>query len=402
MADVNEVVVQNNDVQAQAQSAPDAQQQYIKEMMDYSVYGKVPESISQEQQQEQVLSNEEKVVVNNEGQQQQEVVQQSQVVADLFAPFKEKYGYQSADDVAKDIEEYRRIKESNLIAPDFENEQSRTLYNLIKEGKVKEVYNVLAQQERLESLTSLEVNKDNAADIIKYGMQLKYKDLTPQEIEYKFKKQFAYPKEPIQSDLETDDDFLARKQEWQELVSDIDVSKVIEAKLLKPELDAAKANIKLPEVQNNVDESYVQWRKSLEEQPKIDAETKEAYKTFKPESFKTELDFNDEANKINFKFEYVPDVEGFESVRAMLADNKFLETYINQDGTPNREQFLKDLYYGRNIQKVLTEAMKQAKNATIKAQLPDNVNGSGLNRQNAQSQELSEFDKMMQASLSVR
>lgn len=399
MADVNESVVVNNDnSQAQEGGLP----QEVREMMEYSVYGKVPQQASQEQSQE-VLSQEQQVVTNNEAAPQQEVVQQQeQVAVDVFAPFKEKYGYEKPEDIEKDIEEYRKIKEAPPAAIQYDNEVSERLHKAIQSGKTKEVYEILAQQERLDSLTTLEVDKENAADIIKYGMQLKYKDLTPQEIDFQFRKKFSYPKEPAQRVDELDEEFEMRKQEWSDQVRDIDTSKIIEAKLLKPELETAKANIKLPEVENSVDEDYIQWRKSLEEQPKIDEETKEAYKAFKPESFKTELDFNDEANKINFKFEFIPDAEGFESARAMLADNKFLETYINQDGTPNREQFLRDLYYGRNIQKVLVEAMKQAKNATLKAQLPDNVNGAGLNRMNAQSHEMSELDQWMKASLQVR
>lgn len=317
-----------------------------------------------------------------------------------FEILKEKFNFQSPDDAIKEIEELRQFKAAPPQAPiTFENEFNEKLFNAIKDGKTAEVYTYLEQQQKLEALTTAEVTDDVAGDIIKLGMQFKYKDLTPEQINYRFNKQFAIPKEPVQGDLEEDADFESRKADWANQVADIKMEKIIEAKLIKPELEAAKSNIKLPEINRQQDAEYVQWKQLMDDQIKLDNEIKEAYKSYTPKSIETKLDFNDEANKIAFQFQYEPDVEGFNKVVDMATNvDKFFNSFVKSDGTFDKQGYLEAIYFATNKDKILLEAMKQSKNATIKASLPDN-SSSGTQRQFPQSQELSEFDKKMRASL---
>ena len=78
--------------------------------------------------------------------------------------------------------------------------------------------------------------------------------------------------------------------------------------------------------------------------------------------------------------------------------DKFFNSFVKSDGTFDKQGYLEAIYFATNKDKILLEAMKQSKNATIKASLPDN-SSSGTQRQFPQSQELSEFDKKMRASL---
>lgn len=325
---------------------------------------------------------------------------QQPAAPDAFAPFKEKFGYQSVEDALKEIEELRGLREKPpVVDVEFENEQSEKLFKALREGKMNEVYQVLEQQQKLERLTTSEVNKDNADEIIKLGMQIKYKDLTPQEIDYKFRKQYAIPKEPIRDEsLETEEDFAQRKAEWAEKVADIEMSKIIDAKLSKPDLESAKSKITLPEIEDQVDEGYLQYLKQLEDAPKIQEEVSAAYNALTPKNIETKLKFVDEPNNIDFEFQYQPDEESFSTARQMVLDiSQFFESFKNSDGTPNREKFLDSIYFALNKEKVLLEAIKQAKNATIKSFLPDNSTPG--NRQFPQTQELSELDKFMKMSL---
>lgn len=328
-----------------------------------------------------------------------EPVQQQQTV-EPFSILKEKYNYESAEDAVKEIEELRAARTQVKPEVKFENEFSEKLYKAIHAGKTKEVTGLLAQQDRLDSLTSADVNKDNADDIIKMGMSLRYKDLSPQEINYKFNKQFSIPKQPIQQDGEEDNVFEERKTEWQDKVKDIEMDKIIEAKAAKPELEAAKSKIILPEIDNPIDEGYLQYKKSLEVNPEIEESLSKEYKSFTPKSIETKINFKDEANKIDFEFQFEPDVEGFnKAVESGLDRGIFWKNFVKSDGTPDRQKFLKTVYYGLNAEKLIMAAMTQAKNATIKSMLPDNSN-SGMQRQAAQSQgEPSELDKQMQRSL---
>lgn len=328
--------------------------------------------------------------------------QTTEIIPATFEIIKEKFGYENPEDAVAEIEQLRLLKSQPPAAEPikFENEFNENLFKAIQAGKIKEVTQLLAQQERLDSLTTNEVTKDNAADIIKLGMQLEYKTLTQAEIDYKYNKSFGIPKEPMQSDSELDDDFANRKAEWQDKVNDIEMGKMIEAKMAIPKLESAKSQIKFPEIPATVDNDYIQYKKMLDEQVQIDAEVSAAYKSFTPKSIETKIPFTDETNKIGFEFQYEPDSETFtKSVGMALDINTFFDSFKKSDGTPDRQKFLEAIHFATNKDRIILEAIKQAKNATLKSQLIDNSQGGSQQRFQPQTQEPSELDKQMQASL---
>lgn len=331
-----------------------------------------------------------------------EPVNQDVAPSDPFGIFKEKFGYETPDAAIREIEELRAFKAQprpeEFIVPDNE---SAAILKALKAGKKEDVWRVLDHDMRIERLLSSEVNKDSAADIVKMGMALKYKDLTPEEINYKFNKQFAIPAQPQRSYEEDDDSYNQRVADWQSVVADKQMELMIEAKLAKPELQNAKGKIELPDIETetSIDEGYVQYQKMLEESTRADVETRAAYQKLTPKAIETKLNFKDEANKISFEFQYEPDAEGFKKAVEIASNSDlFWQTFTNPDGTPNREKFLEAIYFANNKEKYLLAALNQSKNATIKASLPDNSQG-GLTRQVAQSQEPNDLDKMMRASL---
>ncbi len=309
-------------------------------------------------------------------------------------------GYENWDAAKADIETLRQ-KAATPTELKFDNEFNEKLFKAIKEGKTQEVYTFLDQQQKIEKLTSVEVNKESAADIIKLGMQFKYKDLTPSEIEYKFNKQFALPKEPKIAIDEDEEDFEVRKTDWQNQVMDIEMNKIIEAKLIRPELENAKSKISLPEITAPIDEDYIQYKKMLEQEPQLNAELSAAYKTFTPKTIETRVPFNDAANKIATEFQYEPDSDSFnKSVEMALDIDKFFDSFKKSDGTPDREGFLSAIHFAINKEKIIVEAMKQAKNATIKASLPDNTQG-GMQRISPEVGEPTELEQAMKLALGV-
>ena len=105
-----------------------------------------------------------------------------------------------------------------------------------------------------------------------------------------------------------------------------------------------------------------------------------------------------DSNRIGKKKE-VPDAERFKKAVEIASNaDLYWQTFTNPDGSPNRTLFLESIMYALDKQSILMAAMNQAKNATIKAQLPDNSQG-GLVRQIPQSQEPNELDKYMHAAL---
>jgi hypothetical protein len=321
---------------------------------------------------------------------------------DPFGLFKEKFGYENQEAAFKEIEELRAFK-AQPRTPEFTvpDDSSAAILRALAAGKKEDVWKALDHEMKIERLLNVEVNKDSAADIVKMGMALKYKDLTPDEINYKFNKQFAIPAKPVQTLEEEDTDYQERVGAWQEVVTDKQMELMIEAKLAKPELQNSKGKLEFPEIVTDtpIDEGYIQYQKMLEDNTRQDAETKAAYQALTPKAIETKLNFKDEANKIAFEFQYEPDVEGFKQAVEIASDSDlFWKTFTNSDGTPNRQKFLDMIYYANNKEKVLLAALSQSKNATIKASLPDNSQG-GLVRQIPQSQEPNELDQMMRASL---
>lgn len=302
--------------------------------------------------------------------------------SDFFTPFKEKYGFQTHEEALAEIEAYRQMKSQPFKEVPFANEDSAAIAMALSEGKFDDVREFLNKQHRLGSLSTMEVTADSAADIVKYGLAIKHPYLNESEINYEFNRQFATPPKPAQFADEDQPEYEARVAQWQQSVNDRQMALMIEAKKFRPELENAKKTLAFPKIQQPVDDGYAQYQKMLEDQQKQDAETVAAYKTFTPQQFETALDFTDEANKISFKFQYQPDQESFNKAVQIASDwTSFTQHYTNSDGTPNRQKFLQDMLFALNRETYLSQAMNQAKNAAIKAQLPDNSASNGLQRQ---------------------
>jgi hypothetical protein len=323
-----------------------------------------------------------------------------------FSIFKDKYGYETPEAAMTEIETLRQLKNAPPIAPEieFKGEYSQKIFAALKEGKTEDVYKFLDEQMKLDRFSTQEISKDSAEDIIKTAMRLEYTNLTDEEINYQFNQQYKTPKEPVQKLEEDDDDFKLRKDEWTENVQDINMRKVIAAKMAQPKLLSAKQTLTLPDIQKAADpgyQEYLAYKQESENQQQIDDQTIEAYKAFTPKELKVVTNFKDVANKIDFNFEFEPDVEGFAKAIEMVSDpEKYYASYKNSDGTPNRKKFLEDMYFAQNRDKVIMEAIKQGKNAAIKATLPDNTQGTGMNRQPiAGDVELTDLQKQMQNAL---
>lgn len=319
-------------------------------------------------------------------------------IADPFGLFKEKFGYDTPETAIKEIEELRAYKATPVVAEvKFENETSEKIYKALVAGKTSELYTYLDQESKIDRLVSADLNKDTAADIVKLGMQLKYKDLTADEINYKFNKQFAIPPKPVMSASEDQEDYDARVQAWEAVATDKQMELMIEAKLAKPDLQSTKQKLVFPDIQAPTDPNYAQYQKMLADNEKAAADAEVEYKKLTPKSAETRINFNDEANKIAFEFQYEPSPEDFvKAVQTTVDEKAFWKMFDNPDGTPNRAKFLRVINYAMNEEKVLMEAMKQAKNATIKASLPDNSRSGGLVRQLvSEPGEESEIDKQM-------
>ena len=263
------------------------------------------------------------------------------------------YGWENEEAAKTEIV---KLKEQKPTEYQFANDESKKLAEAISKGDKKVVRQILETQERLEQFTTAEVSDDNAADIIKMNMQLKYKDLSQKEIEYKYNKDYGLPKEPTQNVDELEDEFAVRKAAWQEKVDDIKMNRNIEAKLVKPELEKLKSTIVLPEFNKPENQAAANQLS--------DAQLKEIRENFlraldsnynKVEGFTTKV--KDDLVDYNVQFK-IPD-EAKVAIKGRLTEGLDVSDYMDkrwfdEKGTPKIEQIITDLYQLENLDKILS------------------------------------------------
>ncbi len=283
---------------------------------------------------------------------------------------KRNFEVDSIDAIKAEREELKKLREQKPQELKFENDKSKQVFELLKAGKVDEVLEIYNTEKKIEKTLSLEVNKDTAEEIIKTGMALKYKDLSPSEINYKYNKEFGLPKEPKKGEDELDDDFLIRKAEWEDKVRDIEMNKVIEAKLLRPELESSKSKIAFPELEQSsnaapkpTQEDLDNFKRQQESFVQIATKALDDFTGFTTQVKDKEVDYN---------VSYTPSKEEKEIVGKVLqrfADEGFntnaifADLWVKEDGTIDVARLTKDvmrLYAGdKSDAKIANDAAGQ-------------------------------------------
>lgn len=275
---------------------------------------------------------------------------------------KTKYGWETPEAGIKELEDLRKFKEKPF---DFTNDDSRKAFEYLKEGKEEDLYKILDQKRKVNKLLSAETIDENVADqMIKMGMQTRYKDLSTEEIEYKFKKQFSIPPKPVPVDTDTDEEYAQKVSNWEATVSDIRMEKIIEAKVARPELEKLKMELVLPDIPKKSPEAEAPSQESLAEMQKVRdnflAKLNSGYTTFK--GYETKV--KDESGEIPVAF-VVPEEE--KVAQRLKVENLELDTYFNkrwfdENNNPNVEKIMADLYLLENPEKVFQGIANNAAN----------------------------------------
>lgn len=316
------------------------------------------------------------------------------------------FGWENADQAKAELEELRQLRESAETEAEIEfaNEQSAKFFRLMQEGKEDELYSFLESKKKLDRLVSADLNRDTAAEIIKLNMQQKYRDLTPDEIEYKFKKQFSIPSKPVQQDIETDFEYEERVLEWENRVKDVETEMFIEAKLARPELEKYKNELVLPEVEFEngptqisqeelevreaiLDEYYNAAQRALDEFDSLSVMVKDA-------EVEIPLSYNLSFEEKSFIAEKLESfAENNLDANAILADR-----WVTEDGQIDTKQIIEDLAIlyseGRIGQKFANEAaakrlsehMRRSSNVSLNSRTAQNTFGEPSNKTDLEKQ----------------
>jgi len=305
-------------------------------------------------------------------------------VLDVNDYFKREFGLDASEFKSK-WEEYNKPKEQTQTQQEIQwaNEESRRFFESLKEGKDDDVYNYLNQKKQLERLEKYDVADANqAAEIIRTSLQFKYKDLSTQEIDRLFTRQYSMPPQPQQTDLQTDEEYAAVMDQWKQQVQEKQQDMIIDAKLAKPELSQYKSQIVLPEIQKP---QVQQTDPTPEELAAMEAGRK-AYLGAVESNYQNFKGFNVTAKDgdVQLPISYGINPEELNASKQSLQDfnvtDFFAKRWFDEQGNPKVTLMQEDLYSLSNRdkihQKIANEAAAQMKAHLIKNQ--NNINLKGV------------------------
>jgi hypothetical protein len=278
---------------------------------------------------------------------------------------KERFGY---DSVEQAEQEFKKLKEQPSF--EFKDDISRTLFDAIKEGKADDVYEILNQQKRLEKLTSSELTPDLAAEIVKTNIKNKYKDLTSEDVDLLFYDQYFVPLKPEQGYNESDEDYAGKVKTWQSQVDYADRKLMIEAKVIRPELEKLKSEIKLPDIYNEAGREA-----ESQEEFEIMQQARSIYEKTLDSDFQSFNGFNvsvkDEDVEIPISFNVAEDerLAMKNDLTDFDSDSYFENRWFSEDGKPKVQQIMADKYLLENRDKILQKVANEAASQRLLAHL---------------------------------
>ena len=283
---------------------------------------------------------------------------------------KERFGYDSVEEAEQ---EFKKLKEQPSF--EFKDDVSKSLFDAIKEGKADDVYEILNQQKRLEKLTSSELTPDLAAEIVKTNIKNKYKDLSADDVELLFYDQHFVPLKPEQGYDESDEDYAGQVKTWQSQADYAERRLMIEAKVIRPELEKLKSEIKLPDIYNEAG-------REAESQAEFEMmqEARSIYEKTLDSDFQSFSGFNvsvkDEDVEIPISFNVAEDerLAMKNDLTDFDSDSYFEGRWFTKDGKPNVQQIMADKYLLENREKIFSKIANEAASQRLLAHLKKNGN----------------------------
>jgi hypothetical protein len=283
---------------------------------------------------------------------------------------KERFGY---DSVEQAEQEFKKLKEQPSF--EFKDDVSKSLFDAIKEGKADDVYEILNQQKRLEKLTSSELTPDLAAEIVKTNIKNKYKDLSADDVELLFYDQHFVPLKPEQGYDESDEDYAGKVKTWQSQVDYAERKLMIEAKVIRPELEKLKSEIKLPDIYNEAGREA-----ESQEEFEIMQQARSIYEKTLDSDFQSFSGFNvsvkDEDVEIPISFNVAEDerLAMKNDLTDFDSESYFENRWFSEDGKPKVQQIMADKYLLENREKIFSKIANEAASQRLLAHLKKNGN----------------------------
>lgn len=310
----------------------------------------------------------------------------TEVEPEVISPeewLKREFQYENLDTFRTEWSELRKLKEQPRTEEfRWANDESKRLAALINEGKRDELRRALNQQADLERLEGYDVSDVNqATEIIKANLQFKYKDLSPQEINRLYTRQYSIPEKPVRDMDQTDDDYAQEVASWQRQVQEKEMDIMIEAKMAKPELANYKSQIVLPDIPQP---QVQQTGPSQEDLAAMEAGRLAYLKAVESEyqkfsGFTVTAKDGDVQLPISYTIAPEENVASRQLLENFNTDSFFNDRWFDEKGSPRVTAIQEDLYLLQNrdriFQKIANEAVAQATLNRLKVQNNIKVDG---------------------------
>lgn len=374
MTDVN-AVNQNNQSGAEPNQAVDVNQQLANSLWN---------NTSATNAHETIVENSNPGSSSSEGNQSTEEEDKILSVDDYF---RQEFGL-DASAAKTEWETLRKLKETPPTPQEIQwaNEESKRIFELLKDGKDDDVYSFLDQKKQLERLERFEVTDAlQAAQILKANLQFKHKELSQNEIDRLFARQYSLPQKPLQGMDQTDDEYASSLEGWKMQVAEKEQDMMIDAKLAKTELPKYKSQIVLPDIQQR---NIVQQGPTPEELAAAEAGRK-GYLQALSNNYQNFKGFNVTAKDgdVQLPVEYTLSSDEVAASKAMLENlnvNDFFGTrWFDENGNPNIQLMQEDLYLLTNREKVFQKIANEsaAQRFLHHQKNQNNININAVNQQ---------------------
>lgn len=253
---------------------------------------------------------------------------------------------------------------------EFTNDDSRKIFDFLKEGKVDDVLQVYNEQRRLSSIKDM-----TDEDVVKLAMEYKQDSLSTADIqdEYLSKYSIEKPEAPSQDDFVDEEDFNKADKVYQKELKAYEKELKTLNRRLKQEagesrtfLESLKKDIVLPDI-NPRDHSGESDPAEEEKARQVHEALRQEYLSSLDKSSNefSEISFKVSDEGVNFEGKFQIDESERAQLKKDLSERNvpmdvFLSRYIKGDDYDTKS-LMEDIYFLNNKEKIIASIVKQAR-----------------------------------------
>lgn len=328
---------------------------------------------------------------------------------------KNNLGYDNWETAKSEIEQLRKLKEQQSAQEiKFANDDSERLFKALQEGKEDEIFEVISKKKEFERIEKLDISTvENAIDVIRLNLKLKYSDLTAGEIEDMLNEQYAKSEKPKQSIYETDEEYEAKVSEWKQRNEAVDKKLIRDAKIARPDVLKFKSDIVYPnipaksvEVKAEPSQEELQvWQKTKDDFRQSAESVIKSFNGFTATVKDKDVDYQVSYDLSNDEKQIIAKAINDFSENGLNTNAIFASRWLNDDNSINASQMVKDLSLILFNEKVQSKFVNDAASKRLEAYLKDkkqvDVNETTVTRGFKPEGEKEEMDKVRDYFFSV-